>query len=163
MDDQKTQKCVLPCTPLAIVKILEYLSVYDKANPEGDHLNGKNITVINRSDIVGRPLAAMLANDGADVYSIDVDSLYLYRRGKLIQVRFFINILAIFLRWHDQTQETNESACKKSHVIITGVPVKDYKLPLDWVAENTVVINVSSYKNVDEANLLKVHQYFFSY
>ncbi|CCI49927.1 hypothetical protein ABG067_004072 [Albugo candida] len=139
MDDQKTQKCVLPCTPLAIVKILEYLSVYDKANPEGDHLNGKNITVINRSDIVGRPLAAMLANDGADVYSIDVDSLYLYRRGKLIQ-----------------TQETNESACKKSHVIITGVPVKDYKLPLDWVAENTVVINVSSYKNVDEANLLKI-------
>lgn len=97
MDDQKTQKCVLPCTPLAIVKILEYLSVYDKANPEGDHLNGKNITVINRSDIVGRPLAAMLANDGADVYSIDVDSLYLYRRGKLIQVRFFYQYFGYFL------------------------------------------------------------------
>lgn len=30
VDDEKTQKCVLPCTPLAIVKILEHLGVYDK-------------------------------------------------------------------------------------------------------------------------------------
>jgi methylenetetrahydrofolate dehydrogenase (NAD+) len=30
VDDEKTQKCVLPCTPLAIVKILEHLNVYDK-------------------------------------------------------------------------------------------------------------------------------------
>lgn len=30
VDDEQTQKCVLPCTPLAIVKILEHLNIYDK-------------------------------------------------------------------------------------------------------------------------------------
>lgn len=107
--------------------------------PDGNHLAGVNITVINRSDIVGRPLAALLANDGADVFSVDIDSLYLFRRGKLIQ-----------------TKETPETACKKSRVIITGVPVKSYKLPLEWVSENTVIINVASFKNVDEEALLKI-------
>ncbi|EEY59319.1 uncharacterized protein PITG_20542 [Phytophthora infestans T30-4] len=91
------------------------------------------------SYIVGRPLAAMLANDGADVYSADIYSLYLFRRGKLIP-----------------SEETQETACKKSRVIITGVPVKSYKLPLEWVSENTVIINVASFKNVDEAELLKI-------
>lgn len=105
----------------------------------GNHLAGVDITVINRSDIVGRPLAALLANDGADVYSVDIDSLYLFRRGKLIQ-----------------TEETPASACKKSRVIITGVPVKSYKLPIDWVSPNTVVINVASFKNVDEDALLQI-------
>ncbi|CAK4081056.1 unnamed protein product [Aphanomyces euteiches] len=139
VDDEHTQKCVLPCTPLAIVKILEHLNVYNFGQPQGEHLLGKRITIINRSDIVGRPLAAMLANDGADVFSVDISSLYLFRRGKLIE-----------------TDETPESACKKSHVIITGVPVKSYKLPLEWVSEGTVVINVASYKNVDEEALLKI-------
>ncbi|EEY62111.1 tetrahydrofolate dehydrogenase [Phytophthora infestans T30-4] len=137
VDDERTQKCVLFCTPLAIVKILEHLGVYDKTKPTGNHLSGVNITAINRSDIVGRPLAAMLANDGADVYSADIDSLYLFRRGKLIP-----------------SEETQETACKKSRVIITGVPVKSYKLPLEWVSENTVIINVASFKNVAEAELL---------
>ncbi|RLN92762.1 hypothetical protein BBJ28_00022981 [Nothophytophthora sp. Chile5] len=145
VDDEHTQKCVLPCTPLAIIKILEHLGIYDKQyvgcclQSTGSHLAGVNITVINRSDIVGRPLAAMLANDGADVYSADIDSLYLFRRGKLIP-----------------SDETQASACQKSRVIITGVPVKSYKLPLEWVSENTVVINVASFKNVDEAELLKI-------
>uniref|UniRef100_A0AAV1TVJ5 Methylenetetrahydrofolate dehydrogenase n=1 Tax=Peronospora matthiolae TaxID=2874970 RepID=A0AAV1TVJ5_9STRA len=140
VDDEQTQKCVLPCTPLAIVKILEHLGIYDKTRENtGNQLEGVSVTVINRSDIVGRPLAALLANDGADVYSADIDSLYLFRRGKLIP-----------------SEETPETACKKSRVIITGVPVKSYKLPLEWVSENTVVINVASFKNVDEAGLLQI-------
>lgn len=182
VDDEQTQKCVLPCTPLAIVKILEHLNVYDKtyvissfavlysekrgywrwrgtltrstvcvlrvlslclrpvcSQSTGNHLSGVSITVINRSDIVGRPLAALLANDGADVFSVDIDSLYLFRRGKLIE-----------------THETPASACQKSRVIITGVPVKSYKLPIEWVSPNTVVINVASFKNVDEEALLQV-------
>lgn len=138
-DTDKSQKCVLPCTPLAIVKILEHLGVYDLSKPAGDHLKGVTVTVINRSDIVGRPLAAMLANDGADVFSVDIDSLYLFRRGKL-----------------EQTSETQESACRKSRVIVTGVPVKSYQLPLEWVSDNTVVINVASFKNVDEEALLQI-------
>jgi methylenetetrahydrofolate dehydrogenase (NAD+) len=100
---------------------------------------GKNVTVINRSEIVGRPLAAMLANDGADVYSIDLNGVCLMKRGKVSDVT-----------------ESQESICKKSKVIITGVPTKDYKLPTEWVQPGTVVINVSHFKNVDEEALLSV-------
>jgi methylenetetrahydrofolate dehydrogenase (NAD+) len=78
------KKCVLPCTALSVVKILESIpSCYDKSRPIGRYMEGKTVTIINRSEIVGRPLAAMLANDGADVYSIDIDSIYLFRGGKL--------------------------------------------------------------------------------
>lgn len=137
-DAEKTKKCVLPCTPLAIVKIMEHLNVYESAQPVGNRLAGKVVTVINRSEIVGHPLAAMLANDGADVYSVDIDSIFLFRRGKLIE-----------------TKETAESACQKSNVIILGVPAKSYKLDSNWVTPNTVVINVSPFKCVDEETLLK--------
>jgi methylenetetrahydrofolate dehydrogenase (NAD+) len=82
-----TQKCVLPCTALSVVKILETCpGVYDTSQPMGKHMQGEIVTVINRSEIVGRPLAAMLANDGADVYSVDIDSIYLFRGGRLHMV-----------------------------------------------------------------------------
>jgi methylenetetrahydrofolate dehydrogenase (NAD+) len=41
-------------------------------------------------------------------------------------------------------------------VVITGVPTKQYRLPTEWVAPNTTVVNVSSYKNVDEDALLTI-------
>jgi methylenetetrahydrofolate dehydrogenase (NAD+) len=78
------QKCLLPCTALSVVKIIEACPrTYDMAKPVGRKLEGKTVTVINRSEIVGRPLAAMLANDGADVYSIDINSIYMFRDGRL--------------------------------------------------------------------------------
>jgi hypothetical protein len=39
---------------------------------------------------------------------------------------------------------------------VTGVPTKDYRLPTEWVQENTTVVNVSSFKNVDQDALLKI-------
>jgi methylenetetrahydrofolate dehydrogenase (NAD+) len=63
-DKEKKNKCVVPCTSLSILKILDWLGAYDASLPEGERLLGKNITIFNRSEIVGRPLAAMLANDG---------------------------------------------------------------------------------------------------
>ncbi|EEY63121.1 tetrahydrofolate dehydrogenase [Phytophthora infestans T30-4] len=116
-------------------------SAHEYGVPSKSDIEGSvhDIVSVHVSYIVGRPLAAMLANDGADVYSADIDSLYLFRRGKLIP-----------------SEETQETACKKSRVIITGVPVKSYKLPLEWVSENTVIIYVASFKNVDDAELLKI-------
>lgn len=139
--DQARQrnKCILPCTPLSCVKILEHLGAYDASLPVGNRLDGRVITVINRSEIVGRPLAAMLANDGATVYSVDIDSIYLMKRGQLLE-----------------TEETPESCVRMSQVVITGVPTKDYRLPTEWIQPDTTVINVASYKNVDEASLLAV-------
>jgi methylenetetrahydrofolate dehydrogenase (NAD+) len=78
------QKCLLPCTALSVVKILEQCpGCYDADKPVGRKLEGKIVTVINRSEIVGRPLAAMLANDGAEVYSVDINSIYKFSGGRL--------------------------------------------------------------------------------
>mmetsp|Transcript_12351 Transcript_12351/g.26074 ORF Transcript_12351/g.26074 Transcript_12351/m.26074 type:complete len:342 (-) Transcript_12351:37-1062(-) len=138
-DVAQTKKCVLPCTPLAVVKTLEHLSVYDSKLPSGDRMKGKSAVVINRSEVVGRPLAAMLANDGAKVYSVDIDSLYIFRRGKL-----------------DTPPDglTVEEAVKECDIVILGVPSDKYKLDVSWVKEGAVVINVASHKNIDEKALL---------
>ena len=37
-----------------------------------------------------------------------------------------------------------------------GVPSKSYKLPAAWLKEGSAVINVSTFKNVDEEDVLKV-------
>jgi len=137
-----TQKCVLPCTALSVVKILEQCpGVYDKKRPVGRHMENRVVTIINRSEIVGRPLAAMLANDGAEVFSIDVDSIYLFRGGRLHKC---------------EEGETPESCVRRSSVVITGVPTKAYKLPSEWIQPNSTVVNVASFKNVDEESLLKI-------
>jgi hypothetical protein len=44
-----TVKSILPCTPLAIVKCLEHVGVYNSLLPYGDRAYGKTVTVINRS------------------------------------------------------------------------------------------------------------------
>lgn len=135
------QKCVLPCTALSVVKILETCpGCYDKSKPIGRHMEGRIVTVINRSEIVGRPLAAMLANDGADVYSVDINSIYLFRRGRLSKVE----------------DEPVESLVRKSNIVVTGVPTKSYRLPTEWIQPNTTVVNVASFRNVDEESLLKI-------
>jgi len=136
------QKCLLPCTALSVVKIIEACpNTYDMTKAVGRKLEGKTVTVINRSEIVGRPLAAMLANDGAHVYSIDINTIYMFRDGRL----------------HTCGDDlTPESCVRKSSIVITGVPTKNYKLPTEWVSPNTTVVNVSSFKNVDEEALLKI-------
>jgi len=75
-----TVKSILPCTPLGVVKALERIGVYNALLPYGDHAYGRTITVINRSEVVGRPLAALLANDGARVFSVDIDSIQEYTK-----------------------------------------------------------------------------------
>jgi hypothetical protein len=41
-------------------------------------------------------------------------------------------------------------------VVVTGVPAKSYRLPAEWIQPNTVVVNVASFKNVDEEALLQI-------
>jgi methylenetetrahydrofolate dehydrogenase (NAD+) len=137
---KNTKKCVLPCTALSVVKILESAGIYDSALPIGRRMQGKTVSIVNRSEIVGRPLAAMLANDGADVYSIDIDSIYLFRGGKL----------------HKCDGETPESCVRKSSVVVSGVPVKAYKMPAEWIQPGTTFVNVASFKNIDADAVLAI-------
>lgn len=44
--------------------------------------------------------------------------------------------------------------------IFQGVPSKAYKLPASWLKEGSAVINVSTFKNVDEGDVLKVRSVY---
>lgn len=68
-------------------KFLEHIAVYNRILPVGNRLHGKIITVINRSEVVGRPLAALLANDGAKVYSVDENGIIEFHRGEGLKLR----------------------------------------------------------------------------
>mmetsp|Transcript_10113 Transcript_10113/g.22390 ORF Transcript_10113/g.22390 Transcript_10113/m.22390 type:complete len:342 (-) Transcript_10113:362-1387(-) len=139
VDVEQEKKCVLPCTPLAVVKLLEHLGAYDQKIPVGNRMTNKVVTVVNRSEVVGRPLAAMLANDGALVYSIDIDSTYIFRRGKVETV---------------SPEETTQSIVEKSDILVLAVPAASYKMNPAWVKEGAIVINVASCKNIDADELL---------
>lgn len=138
LDKEETQKSVLPCTPLAVVKILEHIGVYNTVLPYGNRLYGKTITIVNRSEIVGRPLAALLANDGAVVYSVDITGTQKFTRGDGLKLK----------RHHVQDIEIElKEAASQSDVIVTGVPSPGYKFPVEYLKYGAVCVNFSSEKN----------------
>ena len=49
---------IIPCTPKGIMTILEH---------QGVNLEGKNVVIVGRSNIVGKPLANLMINAGATV------------------------------------------------------------------------------------------------
>ncbi|CAX42309.1 NAD-dependent methylenetetrahydrofolate dehydrogenase, putative [Candida dubliniensis CD36] len=150
---QNQQKSILPCTPLAMVKILEYLGVYNTILHYGNRLYGKKVLIVNRSEIVGRPLAALLANDGATVYSVDINNIQQFTRGDdLSEQRHKVVDLS-------PEEYTLEKLAPQCDVIITGVPSENYKFPSDLVSHGTVVINFSSAKNFNDDVKLRAGLY----
>ncbi|KAB8273164.1 hypothetical protein BDV30DRAFT_210961 [Aspergillus minisclerotigenes] len=137
--ETKRQKCILPCTPLAIIKILEYLKVYNTILPYGNRLFGHTICVVNRSEVVGRPLAALLANDGACVYSVDVTGVQKFTRGEGIKKRRH--------EVHDLEGKTLKDVVPLCDVVISGVPGDKYKFDTSLLREGAVCLNFSSEKN----------------
>jgi len=136
--ETKRQKCVLPCTPLAIVKILEYLNIYNTILPYGNRLFGHTICVVNRSEVVGRPLAALLANDGACVYSVDITGVQKFTRGEgLKKKRHEI---------HEMEGATLKDVAPLCDVVISGVPGDKYKFDTSLLREGAVCVNFSSEK-----------------
>lgn len=133
------QKSILPCTPLAVVKILEHLRIYNTVLPYGNRLFGRTITVINRSEVVGRPLAALLANDGACVYSVDLDGIQQFTRGTGLKKKHH--------EVHEKPGWTLQDCLPLSDVVISGVPGDKYKVPSHLVRDGAVCINFSSEKN----------------
>ncbi|MBQ6914575.1 MAG: bifunctional methylenetetrahydrofolate dehydrogenase/methenyltetrahydrofolate cyclohydrolase FolD [Kiritimatiellae bacterium] len=51
------EPCFLPCTPHGIIKLIEFA---------GLDVRGKHVVVIGRSNIVGKPVAALLSRKGTD-------------------------------------------------------------------------------------------------
>jgi methylenetetrahydrofolate dehydrogenase (NAD+) len=139
LDPAGTKKSILPCTPLAVIKILEYLRIYNTILAYGNRLHGRTITVINRSEVVGRPLAALLANDGATVYSVDIADVQEFTRGEGIRKKK-----------HDVVEKHGwelKDCLPKSDVVISGVPGDKYKVPAHLLKDGAVCINFSSERN----------------
>lgn len=136
--ETKRQKCILPCTPLAIIKILEYLNIYNTILPYGNRLFGHTICVVNRSEVVGRPLAALLANDGACVYSVDVNGIQKFTRGEGLKKGR-----------HEVVElegKTLKDVVPLCDVVISGVPGEKYKFDTSLLREGAVCVNFSSEK-----------------
>jgi len=64
---QNDKKVLIPATVKAIVKVLENISSLEKASSLKEFLTGKNVLIINRSLIIGKPLSAVLLNNDATV------------------------------------------------------------------------------------------------
>ncbi len=131
LDNDKKKKAILPCTSLGILKILAYVDFLDEQ--AGQTFAGKKIAIFNRSDVVGRPLAYMLKNDGATVYSFDIDGGVLMRKkGKEAPI-------------------TREEALGKADTIITGVPSRAFeKIRGEEIRENATCLNFSFVQNFEE-------------
>ncbi|KAH9967066.1 hypothetical protein BGW80DRAFT_1341202 [Lactifluus volemus] len=154
-----TVKSILPCTPLGVVKALERVSVYNGLLPYGDRAYGRTITVINRSEVVGRPLAALLANDGAHVFSVDIDSIQEYTKrptsaasatsaggaeragGRAYHPRHVVR---------PALPEFDLERCLAlSDVVISAVPSAEYKVPTAALKDGCVCVNVAADKNFE--------------
>ena len=49
---------LIPCTPMGIISLLKYYNI---------PIEGKNVVIVGRSDLVGRPLASLMINNNATV------------------------------------------------------------------------------------------------
>ncbi|KAG2214901.1 hypothetical protein INT46_007861, partial [Mucor plumbeus] len=138
MDDNNSMKSIIPCTPLAIIKILEYVDQYKTNQPYGNRLKDQTITIINRSEIVGRPLAALLANEGATVYSVDQSNVQTFTE---LDVNKNCKIVDTNLRCID--------VIPRSDIVITGVPTPNYKVPTKILKPGVISINFSTFANFE--------------
>ncbi|KAI0287610.1 hypothetical protein BC826DRAFT_1169809 [Russula brevipes] len=150
-----TVKSILPCTPLGVVKALERIGVYNALLPYGDRAYGRTITVINRSEVVGRPLAALLANDGARVFSVDIDSTQEYTKrpaastssaggGEHAARRAYHTHHVI----RPAPADFDLARCLSlSDVVVSAVPSAEYKVPTAALKDGCVCMNVAADKN----------------
>ena len=102
-----TGKAVLkPCTPSGIIEMLDYYKI---------SLEGKNIVVINRSNLVGKPLYHLLLQKNATVTTC---------HSKSIDLKKF---------------------CKDADIVITGVGNRDsFTLTSDMIKDNAIVIDAAT-------------------
>ena len=96
---------LVACTPLGVIEILQHYQI---------DMEGKNVVIINRSNLVGKPLYHLLLQHNATITTC-----------------------------HSKTQDM-ASMCKKADIIITAVGNRDrFVLTSDMVKEGAIVIDVA--------------------
>jgi methylenetetrahydrofolate dehydrogenase (NADP+)/methenyltetrahydrofolate cyclohydrolase len=135
LDAGKTKKAILPCTPLAILKLVEAAGYFAKTPRP---LEGRTVCIFNRSEVVGRPLASMMAHDGARVYSFDVDGPVLFQPGPDETASHSVSEIRI----------ERAVALAQADIVITGVPSKSFELVRGAeLREGCLCVNFSTHKN----------------
>jgi methylenetetrahydrofolate dehydrogenase (NADP+)/methenyltetrahydrofolate cyclohydrolase len=135
LDPDEKKKAILPCTPLAILKLLDAAGAFRK--PPAKPLEGKRACIFNRSEVVGRPLAAMMSNDGAEVVSFDADGPLLFVPRKVGD-------------GHDvrETSEDRRAALASADIVITGVPSRSFpRVGAAEIREGAIGLNFSTIAN----------------
>lgn len=129
VDDDANKKALLPCTPLAIVKMLTEIGIYDTTKEKP--IKDKVVTIFNRSEVIGRPLAVMMSNDGALIHSFDLNGPLTFKDAKA-----------------SESSISREAALAESDIVITGVPSDAFdRIKASEVKSGTVCVNFSSYPN----------------
>jgi 5,10-methylene-tetrahydrofolate dehydrogenase/methenyl tetrahydrofolate cyclohydrolase len=140
-DTDASSKALLPCTPLAIVKILTQVGRY--ADDVNEPLQGKTVTIFNRSEVIGRPLAMMMSNDGARVYSFDINGPLEFKNAV-----------------PSETDIDRATALSESDIIITGVPSDLFeKIGPEEIRQGAICVNFSSVNNFSDevANCAEIY------
>ena len=97
---------LVACTPTGIIEMCKYYNI---------DLEGKNVAVINRSNLVGKPLYHLLLQNNATVTTC-----------------------------HSRTKDLKK-ICLESDIIITGVGNREiFKLTPDMVKDGAIVIDVAT-------------------
>lgn len=120
--------------------------MYNSVLPFGQRAYGRVITIINRSEVVGRPLAALLANDGARVFSVDIDNIQEFNRRAKTSAKTSTALPHHTVR---DSSLTLSQCLSQSDVVIAGVPSKSYKVPTSELKDGVVAVNFSSDKNFE--------------
>ena len=103
---------LVACTPSGIIEMCKFYNI---------GLEGKNVVIINRSNLVGKPLYHLLLQNNATVTTC-----------------------------HSKTKDLKK-ICLDSDIIITGVGNRDiFKLTSDMIKENAVVIDVATTRHKEK-------------
>jgi methylenetetrahydrofolate dehydrogenase (NADP+)/methenyltetrahydrofolate cyclohydrolase len=161
LDTAQRHKAILPCTPLAILKLLEAAGITGAGAEGGGHgdgtaerpfrpLAGRRACVFNRSEVIGRPLAAMMANDGAEVVSFDIDGPLLFAPDPPADEPCDPERGGGAHRVQETTLDRRE-ALAGADIVITGVPSPAFeKVHAHEIPGSAVCINFSTLKNFDD-------------
>jgi methylenetetrahydrofolate dehydrogenase (NAD+) len=102
------------------------------------------------SEVVGRPLAALLANDGARVFSVDIDSIQEYTK------RPVSNMADSKARRYHPRHIVHPSALTladclgQSDVVVSAVPDPKYKIKTEALKDGCLCLNISAEKNFEK-------------
>ncbi|ORY31275.1 hypothetical protein BCR39DRAFT_494066 [Naematelia encephala] len=149
--DRPEEAINYPCTPLAVVRCLQSIEgMYDMSKPAGQRLTGKIVTILNRSETVGRPLSAMLANESATVYSFDIDTLH------ILSSHSSVSLSAAGPHCLMAVHDLSSAGCPKrddvlgvSDIVISAVPSRGFIIPTRNLKQDAVCINLAGESNFD--------------